>query len=67
MDWRIPAILKGLLDYPYPTPSSTPSTTRPCRKSRNRLRISLMATLERKDLEYTLEVLERVGKKYGII
>ena len=36
-------------------------------KKQDRLRISLMATLERKDLEYTLEVLERVGKKYGII
>ena len=36
-------------------------------KKQDRLRISLMATLEKKDLEYTLEVLERVGKKYGII
>jgi len=36
-------------------------------KKRDRLRISLLATLERKDLEYTLEMLERVGKKYGII
>ncbi|MGE5528608.1 MAG: aminotransferase class I/II-fold pyridoxal phosphate-dependent enzyme [Patescibacteria group bacterium] len=36
-------------------------------KKQDRLRISLMATLEQKDLDYTLEVLEKVGKKYGII
>lgn len=36
-------------------------------KKQDRLRISLMATLEQKDLDYTLEVLEKVGKKYGLI
>ncbi|MCL6614915.1 MAG: aminotransferase class I/II-fold pyridoxal phosphate-dependent enzyme [Firmicutes bacterium] len=36
-------------------------------KKQDRLRISLMATLEQSDLDYALEVLERVGRKYGLI
>jgi glycine C-acetyltransferase len=32
-----------------------------------RLRLSLMATHTRADLDQTLEALERVGRKYGII
>ncbi|NLG83590.1 MAG: aminotransferase class I/II-fold pyridoxal phosphate-dependent enzyme [Firmicutes bacterium] len=36
-------------------------------KKQDRLRISLMATLEQSDLDYALEVLEKVGRKYGLI
>ncbi|MGE5551340.1 MAG: aminotransferase class I/II-fold pyridoxal phosphate-dependent enzyme [Bacteroidota bacterium] len=36
-------------------------------KKQDRLRISLMATLSQDDLDYSLEVLEKVGKKYGVI
>ena len=36
-------------------------------KKQDRLRLSLMATLSQEDLDYTLEVLERVGRKYGVI
>ena len=36
-------------------------------KKQDRLRLSLMATLTQEDLDFTLEVLERVGRKYGAI
>jgi glycine C-acetyltransferase len=36
-------------------------------KKQERLRLSLMATLSQEDLDYTLEVFAKLGRKYGLI